>query len=115
MYCLKCGKETTDNQMFCDNCLGGMSEYPVKLDAKVHLPHRAATVAPKKQSSRKRVLQPEEQLVVMHRLVRRLITALVAVTVLFVLSVAGLAYTYKNSETVPTVGRNYTIDTSRRP
>ncbi len=114
MYCLKCGKETADAHIFCDSCLSVMSEYPVKPDTTVHLPHRPEAAAPKKQS-RKRAMQPEEQLAAMHRLVRRLIAALVAVTVLFVLSAAGLAYTYKNSDTTPTVGRNYTIDTGRRP
>lgn len=91
-----------------------MADYPVKPDTKVHLPHRPQTAAPKKQS-RKRQLQPEEQLALMHRMIRRLIAALVVVTVLFVLSAAGLAYTYKNSEAAPTIGRNYTINTGRRP
>ena len=109
MYCLKCGKETGDTQIFCDRCLSVMSDYPVKTDVKVQLPHRSDAAAPKKQS-RKRPLQPEEQLALMHRLVRRLIAALVAVTVLFMLSAAGLAYTYKNRETLPAIGRNYTID-----
>lgn len=114
MYCLKCGNETADTHIFCDRCLSVMSDYPVKPDTKVHLPHRTEAAAPKKQT-RKRQLQPEEQLVLMHRLIRRLIVALVAVTVLFVLSAAGLLYTYKNNENTPTVGRNYTIDTGRRP
>ena len=114
MYCLKCGKETEDSHIFCQHCLSVMDDYPVKPDTKVHLPHREAAAVPKKQP-RKRPLQPEEQLAQMHRLVRRLIAALVAVTVLFALSAAGLAYTYKNSENTPTVGRNYTINTGRRP
>lgn len=114
MYCLKCGKETADTHIFCDRCLRVMSDYPVKPDTKVHLPHRTESAAPKKQP-RKRQLQPEEQLVLMHRMIRRLIAALVVVTVLFVLSAAGLAYTYKNSADTPTVGRNYTINTGRRP
>lgn len=91
-----------------------MADYPVKPDIKVHLPHRAESAVPKKQS-RKRQLQPEEQLAIMHRMIRRLIAALVVVTALFVLSAAGLAYTYKNNENTPTVGRNYTINTGRRP
>ena len=109
MYCLKCGKETADNQIFCDRCLSVMPDYPVKPDTKVQLPHRTDSASLKKQA-RKRSPQPEEQLALMHRLIRRLIAALVAVTVLFVLSAAGLAYTYKNKEALPTIGRNYTID-----
>jgi len=114
MYCLKCGKETAEEHIFCDSCLEVMAEYPVKPETKVHLPHRPEVQAAKKQP-RKRVLQPEEQLALLHRLVRRLIVALVAVTVLFALSAAGLLHTFINDDNTPTVGRNYTIDTGRRP
>lgn len=114
MNCLKCGKETEDSHIFCDSCLRIMSDYPVKPETKVQLPHRTEAASPKKQP-RKRALQPEEQLAQLHRLIRRLIAALVAVTVLFVLSAAGLLYTYKNNDNTPTVGRNYTINTGRRP
>ncbi len=114
MYCLKCGKETSDKQVFCDHCLGVMADYPIKPNAKVHLPHRTEASTPKKQA-RKRPMQPEEQLAAMQQLVRRLLAALIAVTVLFALTAAGLAYTYKNSDTLSTVGRNYTINTGRRP
>ncbi len=115
MCCLKCGKETSSNQAFCEHCLEGMSNYPVKPDTVITLPHRPATDPQKKQASRKRVIQPEEQLAAMHRLIRRLIAALVVVTVLFALSAAGFVYTYKNNENTPAVGRNYTIDPGRRP
>lgn len=115
MYCLKCGKETTSNQAFCNHCQEGMDNYPVKPDAVITLPHRSEENIQKKQSSRKRAMQMEEQLRVMHRLIRRLIAALIAVTVLFALSAAGLAYSYKNNENTPAVGRNYTIDTGRHP
>lgn len=114
MNCLKCGKETADNQVFCDGCLNVMTNYPVKPDVKVSLPHRAEATTPKKHPH-KRVLPPEEQLVSMHRLVRRLIAALALVSVLFCLSAAGLAYTYLNSQALPAVGRNYTIDTTSQP
>ena len=114
MYCLKCGKETEDSHIFCQHCLNVMADYPVKPETKVHLPHRSEAQAAKKQP-RKRPLQPEEQLAQMHRLVRRLIAALVAVTVLFALSAVGLLHTYINDDNTPTAGRNYTIDTGRRP
>lgn len=113
MHCLKCGKKTTENQQFCDSCLTGMNDYPIKLDAKVHLPHRPKASSPKQ--PRKRALQPEEQLVLMHRLVRRLIVALIVVTVLFILSAAGLVHSYKNNDEAPTIGRNYTVGAGRNP
>ena len=109
MYCLKCGKETKENRVFCDGCIGNMSDYPVKVDAKVSLPNREQAVLPKKQP-RKRTL--EEQLLAMQRLSQRLVIALVAVTIMLVVSVTALMFTYSESEALPTIGRNYTIDTS---
>ena len=114
MHCLKCGKETAGNQLFCEGCLKVMENYPVKPDITVQLPQRPKAASSKQ--PRKRALQPEEQLVLMHRLVRRLIVALVVVSVLFALSAAGLVRTYKNKEAVPaTVGRNYTVGSGRNP
>ncbi len=114
MSCLKCGKETAGNQVFCDNCLCVMELHPIKPDAKVSLPHREEAVIPRK-STRKRAQSPEEQLTSLHRLVRRLIVALALVSLLFCLCAAALAYTYLSSKDLPVVGRNYTIDTTQQP
>ena len=107
MSCLKCGKKTENEQAFCNHCLEEMAKHPVKPDTVITLPRQNRN---KTQVSRKRPLQPEEQLLAMHRLVRRLIAALIAVTILFILSAAGLVYNYKNSEAPPTIGRNYTTN-----
>ena len=113
MSCLKCGKETKDNKVFCDSCLSAMADYPVKPDAVITLPRRPAETEIK--PVRKRPMQPEEQLAIMHKRVRRLIAALSAVTVLLALSVAALIHTYKNDQPESTVGHNYMINTGRRP
>ena len=112
MQCIKCGKETADNRIFCEGCLGTMADYPIQADAKVTLPHREEAVTPKKQPRKRTV---EELLESSRRLNRRLITALVAVSVLFALSVTALIYTYDSGDQLPTIGRNYTIDTTRQP
>ena len=102
--------------MFCENCLGGMSDYPIKPDAKVSLPHRDAPTAPKKHVPRKRVQPPEEQLEALHKLARRLIVALITVTVLFCLSAAALIHNYRGeANQLPAIGRNYTIDPTQGP
>ena len=40
MYCMKCGKEVKENQVFCDACLVIMEKYPVKPGTHIQLPHR---------------------------------------------------------------------------
>ena len=44
MNCLKCGKETTRGQVFCDDCHDVMQKYPVNPSAVVHLPQRRSTL-----------------------------------------------------------------------
>lgn len=114
MHCLKCGKKTTNSQVFCDSCLQGMASYPIKPGTPIHLPHPAEPAPVKK--PRKRVLSPEEQLFHLRRQVRRLMLALSVVTVLLALSAGLLAYKLlQQPEPISTYGRNYTIDTSSNP
>ena len=69
MVCLKCGKNTTNEQVFCDQCLAVMDNYPVKPDIHIQLPNRAAH---KKSSKKKRTPSPEEQVLLLRRKQRRL-------------------------------------------
>ncbi len=112
MYCLKCGKEITEPQVFCETCQESMADYPIKADAKVTLPHRTVT---EKALPRKRPPQPEELLQAMQRKLRRMRFALVLVSVLCALCVAALVYAHQTTEQIPTIGRNYQIDTTQQP
>lgn len=40
MGCMKCGKDVTARQVFCQECLQTMQQYPVKRDAVVQIPKR---------------------------------------------------------------------------
>ena len=40
MSCMKCGKEVSEGQVFCEECLTEMERYPVKPGTPVLLPHR---------------------------------------------------------------------------
>ena len=40
MNCMKCGRETDDNNVFCQNCLLEMEKYPVQPGSVVLLPRR---------------------------------------------------------------------------
>lgn len=58
MYCLKCGKETLEEKIFCEDCLLLAQRYPVKPGTPVQLPRQDPT---KKNTPQKRTLSPEEQ------------------------------------------------------
>ena len=60
MYCLKCGRDTVANKIFCQDCLTGMERYPVKPGTAIQLPQRTTKVIPKKPA--KRTPTPEEQI-----------------------------------------------------
>lgn len=114
MLCMKCGKETADSQVFCDDCLRTMEQYPVKQDTPIHLPHRSIPVQPKKQPHRKRLLTPEEQVVQLKKLVRRLIVCVAILCIVLCLATAFLFKELWDDRTPQSVGRNYTINTSQQ-
>lgn len=61
MYCLKCGKETESEQVFCQQCLDIMEQYPVNPGTVARIPHRAGNSTVKKVNRRK-ILNPEDQI-----------------------------------------------------
>ena len=40
MSCMRCGKETKEDQAFCDECLEEMEQYPIKPGTPIQLPLR---------------------------------------------------------------------------
>lgn len=110
MNCLKCGKKTTDEQVFCDDCLSSMAAYPVKPDVHVQLPNRPVAQAVKKTGRKRRTLTPEDQIVILRWRVRRLIALVLLLAVL--LGVVGtiLADVVLHHEDLE-LGKNYTFVT----
>ena len=112
MNCLKCGRSTEDEHVFCDDCLTAMERHPVKAGTPVHLPRHAFVPTNKKPAPRKRTLSPEEQI---ERLKKRLRRSRIVVLVLIValsLSAVLLVREFAD-EDIPIIGQNYTIDISR--
>ena len=112
MNCLKCGRKTVDDRVFCDDCLAVMDRYPVKPGTPVHLPRHAFIPTKVKQAPRKRAISQEEQILGLKKRLRRsrliglvLLLVLCLVSVLLVREFAG--------EDIPAIGQNYTIDISR--
>lgn len=82
MYCIKCGKETENEKMFCGHCLEVMEDYPVKPNTPVQLPKRPQQTEQKKSKRRKRTLDPEEQILQLRTTARTLFLCLVVVSLL---------------------------------
>lgn len=112
LYCMKCGREVKDNQVFCDQCLSVMKQYPVKQDIRVQLPHRDVQ-AEKKAPAKKRTLSPEEQVSKLRGTVKRLSVVLACVFLLLVFTVSLLFQDYDSILPENTIGKNYnTVSTN---
>lgn len=83
MNCMKCGRETISEQVFCPDCLAEMAKYPVRPGTVVQLPLRKTQAAPKKQT-KKRTVTPEEQVKQLKKACRILAALLVLVTAIAV-------------------------------
>ena len=82
MNCMKCGRETISEQVFCPDCLVEMEKYPVRPGTVVQLPMRKTASAAKKQPAKKRALPLEDQVKVLKKRCRILLLLLILVTAL---------------------------------
>ena len=107
MQCLKCGKETKHEQVFCAQCLAVMDTYPVKPDVHIQLPKQADREFSKKSGKKRRLPSLEEQIASLRRKNRRLGAALLLV----VLLLGAAIYLLLRDAAPPTeadTGKNYT-------
>ena len=80
MYCMKCGREVEEGQVFCLDCQKEMAKYPVRPGTVVLLPKREDAHFPKKsQAKRRSGPTPEEQIKSLKRRLR-VVTALLLVS-----------------------------------
>ncbi len=82
MNCIKCGKDTKSEQIFCQRCLEVMEKYPVKSDVHVQLPSRVPSTHQKKSVRKRILLSADEQLEILRKRMHKLV---VLSAVLFVL------------------------------
>ena len=113
MYCLRCGRDTTEDHVFCDLCQQDMEAYPVKPGTPVHLPHRQDPAPVKKHARRKRQITPEEQISLLKKSLRQARTFLVILAFVLCLAVGMLLYETLQQDG-PIIGQNYTIDTTQQ-
>lgn len=110
MQCMKCGREIPAGEVFCEECLAEMAEYPVKPGAVVTLPNR-----PKQTTSRKsgghRSAATLEQQVKKQRKTIRLLCWLLTVTTALLIGVGALTVSLLTDDTDQVQpGQNYSAE-----
>lgn len=109
MFCLRCGREIDESQVFCPRCLDTMKEYPIKPGTAVQLPDRKAPDLPRS-APRRRQASAEEQVAQLKSTVR----ILLSIVALLSLVLGGTAWLLLRSLWTPelpepgNLGRNYT-------
>ena len=105
MYCLKCGKERRENQVFCDSCLESMEQEPVDIRTPVVIPAQ-----PPKQTlaHRRPVINQEEEIKRLHKFNQNLMLVLVLLLTL-VIVLAVMVYEKEFWQVVDNLGRNYSV------
>lgn len=108
--CLKCGKKPGERAVFCDECLADMALYPVRPGTVVHLPRRQPTPVKKSEDFEETSLA--EQLAYQRKLIRWLTGIITALSLLLVITAALLLHSLDEVKPLPTIGKNYTTNTS---
>ena len=109
MQCVKCGRDSAGEQIFCESCLSGMEQYPVKPGTPVNLPKHYADQLPKRTSHRKRPLTPDEQILYLRKHLRRARIFSMILALLLCAATALLAWDILAANDNK-IGWNYTID-----
>ena len=112
MNCIKCGRETAGEDVFCQECLTEMDKYPVQPGTVVLLPRRKESSSVKK-AAKRHTPSPEEQIAVL----RNRISILV---LLLVISIAAIALMFKPTmhyvqDEHYEIGQNYSSVTPSAP
>ena len=94
--CIKCGRETAQDGVFCEECLADMEKHPVKPGTPVVLHQKPAV--PIRRAPTRKVRKPEEQI----RSLKRAITTLWAVIILLVAALCIVTGLWLNQRSDPT-------------
>ena len=114
MNCMKCGRETGETQIFCDECLADMAKYPVKPGTVVQLPARLKDV-PVKKSGRRPQIPLEEQIKVLKKRVFVLGVMFVLTFSLLVAATGFLIWRMGEEDVKILPGQNYTAEETTVP
>lgn len=114
MFCMKCGREIEEGQVFCVDCLRQMAKYPVKPGTAVLLPKRRESVAARRPVSRRKTLTPEEQIRKLRKGLRVMVILWLVTFLLFAASLyPAISYILEDDHFLP--GQNYSLIESLLP
>ena len=108
MGCLKCGKDTGASNVFCDECLTRMTDYPIKTDIPIQLPTRTVVISEKKPVHKKKQPSPAELLKKSRKNVLWLSIAVFLLVISLVISLSYLVHTLNTLDDLQNHGKNYT-------
>lgn len=97
MNCIKCGKDTKSERIFCQQCLDVMEKYPVKADIHVQLPNRDAG-ASQRRTGKKRLLTADDQILALQKKVRRQTVFSVLLFILLAAAVGTIVYLVRTDD-----------------
>ena len=105
MNCMKCGRETESEKIFCQQCLAEMEKYPVRPGAVVLLPRRREPSLMKKLPKR-HIPTAEEQLIFFRK-------TIITLSILLIFCIAAIILMFKPTmhyvlDEHVEIGQNYT-------
>ena len=109
MNCMKCGRETQDEKVFCEDCLLEMEKYPVRAGSVVPV-FRQYEIPVLKKAPKRHIPTVEEQNKLLRTLLVRALV-LLAVCILAIVLMIRPTMHYVLDEHVP-IGQNYSSVTS---
>ena len=109
MACIKCGRDTENQQYFCESCQEVMQRYPVKPNIAIQLPKHPVSQEPVKR--RRRRLFPEETIEHLRSAVRWEAATIVVLLIALILVSSMLAWEWlqPDDHNVRDFGQNYTV------
>ncbi len=109
MQCLKCGRDTEKNGVFCGSCLENMEKHPVRQGTYIQLPKRDEKRLPPK----KRPPTPEEVVLRQRRTIRNLRRTVAALFLLLLAAAAALAWKLDIKDINLNTGKNYSYQPTK--
>ena len=109
MYCMKCGREVEDEQVFCPDCLAQMEQEPVSIRASVKIPRQPA----RSNRLRRPSIHLEEEVKRLERSNQRLRAWIILLATASILLVMAL-YHNEVVRVVEDLGKNYSIVETNR-
>jgi len=109
MDCLKCGRQTQEKNVFCNDCIADMARFPVKQDTPVYLPQRKQR---DRRSPQKKVPKPEEIISQLNKKIRNLWITVATLAVLLTVCAGIITVMLYQQQNKLEMGFNYSTFSS---